>query len=338
MNVFSDPQEAFLLDYLITKLENGSNTRNALVLYNEQITKQNKFKIRLENVIKELEKGKDNLEVILHKYGFLNEFEFGLVSNSINIVDGLKLVKKISKDSSNLLRHMLKPIFLPLTVIIGVFLSLWMYLGILNKEVSELTKTTPELVQYMDIPTYFNYPFAISGFSIFMALTLFLFFGYLYFYIKKPEIVYKILSTQVYADGKFLFRILHEMLSVGIPLHKASEILSNNYYKKGLRPFFKDISTAISKKHKLFEVFEKYNFPLIITSDIKMSELTSVNYTSITKSIYQTCDTMYEQGIKFLIMQWTLFSWLLAALITVIICTDILNLVIGNFTFKLLYA
>lgn len=44
MTLFQDPYEQFLLDYLVTKLENGSNTRKAIMLYKEQITKETKFK------------------------------------------------------------------------------------------------------------------------------------------------------------------------------------------------------------------------------------------------------------------------------------------------------
>ena len=46
MSFFSDPYDSFLLDYLVTKLENGSNTRRALLLYSEQITRETKFKKR----------------------------------------------------------------------------------------------------------------------------------------------------------------------------------------------------------------------------------------------------------------------------------------------------
>ena len=52
MSMFADPYEQFLLDYLVTKLENGSNTRRALLLYSEQITKEANFKKRLIAAIK----------------------------------------------------------------------------------------------------------------------------------------------------------------------------------------------------------------------------------------------------------------------------------------------
>ena len=42
MTLFEDPYEQFLLDYLVTKLENGSNTRRALILYAEQISREKK--------------------------------------------------------------------------------------------------------------------------------------------------------------------------------------------------------------------------------------------------------------------------------------------------------
>lgn len=47
MSMFADPYEQFLLDYLVTKLENGSNTRRALLLYSEQITRETNFKKKI---------------------------------------------------------------------------------------------------------------------------------------------------------------------------------------------------------------------------------------------------------------------------------------------------
>ena len=72
MTLFEDPYEQFLLDYLVTKLENGSNTRRALILYSEQISRETKFKKRLLAAIKDMEIGKQNLEAILFKHKFLN--------------------------------------------------------------------------------------------------------------------------------------------------------------------------------------------------------------------------------------------------------------------------
>ena len=100
MSMFADPYEQFLLDYLVTKLENGSNTRRALLLYSEQITRETNFKKRLVAAIKDMEMGKHKLEAILHKHKFLNSFQYSLVVNSTSTIDGLKLVlsfKKVSK-------------------------------------------------------------------------------------------------------------------------------------------------------------------------------------------------------------------------------------------------
>jgi len=79
---------------LVTKLENGSNTRRALLLYSEQITRETNFKKRLMAAIKDMEIGKHKLEAILHKHKFLNSFQFSLVVNSTNTLDGLYLLKK----------------------------------------------------------------------------------------------------------------------------------------------------------------------------------------------------------------------------------------------------
>ena len=84
MSMFADPYEQFLLDYLVTKLENGSNTRKALLLYKEQITRETRFKKRLENAIRDMEIGKHKLEAILYKNKFLNSFQYSLVVNSTN--------------------------------------------------------------------------------------------------------------------------------------------------------------------------------------------------------------------------------------------------------------
>lgn len=134
-----------------------------------------------------------------------------------------------------------------------------------------------------------------------------------------------------------MFRILNGMLSAGISFHKTSLILSKDYFKIGLRPFFKELADVIHKNRKLYTVFEKYNFPTIITADIKLSELSKTSYSEVTKSLYQTSDTMYEKNIGYMILQWKFFFWLIAMLITVIIGSDIINLVISTFTFKTLY-
>ena len=86
-----------------------------------------------------------------------------------------------------------------------------------------------------------------------------------------------------------------------------------------------------------FIVFEKYHFPPLVTADIKLSELSQTSFADVTKGLYQTCDTMYEKNIAYMVIQWRLLFWLIAMLITVIIGSDIINLVISTFTFKTLY-
>ncbi|MDX4064050.1 type II secretion system F family protein [Aliarcobacter skirrowii] len=337
MSLFKDPYEMFLLDYLVTKLETGSNTRRALVLYSDQITKKTAFKKRLLSAIRELETGKQKLEEVLYKYKFLNTFQYSIVSNSTSTVEGLKLVLSFTKGNPNLMTKMLGPIFLPLSIIIGSFYSLILYLGFLKADVEYLTKLNPDVEQFLGIPKYFTYTFAYWGLAISILITLFIFFYYMYTEKYKPAWLYKIFKTQAYSDGRYLFRILNGMLSAGISFHKTSAILANEYFKPGLRPFFKDLAIMIEKNKKLFMAFDKYNFPTLLTAEIRLAELSKSNYSELAKTLYKTCDTMYEKNINYLVLQWKFFFWLVAMLVTVVIGSDIINLVIATFTFKTLY-
>lgn len=337
MSLFKDPYEQFLLDYLVTKLENGSNTRRALLLYKEQITRETNFKKRLEAAIKDMEIGKHKLEAILHKHKFLNSFQYSLVVNSTNTIDGLKLVLSFKKANSNLLGKMINPIFVPMGIIVATFYGLIIYLGLLEKELISLKKLNPDVEEFLGIPGYFTYDVAYMGLGISLFITLFIFLGYLYTEKYKPGWLYKVFKTQAFSDGRFMFRILNGMLSAGISFHKTSLILSKDYFKPGLRPFFKELAEVINKNKKLFTTFEKYNFPTILVADIKLSELSKTSFSNVTKALYQTCDTMYEKNINYMVLQWRFLFWLIAMLVTVIIGSDIINLVISTFTFKTLY-
>ena len=337
MSLFSDPYESFLLDYLVTKLENGSNTRRALILYAEQLNRETKFKKRLENAIKDMEIGKHTLESILYKHKFLNSFQYSLVVNSTSTIEGLKLVLSFEKSNSNLISKMLSPIFFPLSIIIFTFYSLILYLDYLTLELVSLKKLNPDVEQYLGIPKYFNYDFAYFGFYFFLFVTFFIFFGYMFCEKYKPAWIYKVFKTQAYSDGRFMFRILNGMLSAGISLHKSSIILSKDYFKVGLRPFFNDLASMINRNKKLYIMFEQYNFPAIITADIKLSELSKTSLADVTRALYNTCDTMYEKNISYMIVQWKFLFWLITALITVVVGSDVINLVISSFTFKTLY-
>ena len=337
MSMFADPYEQFLLDYLVTKLENGSNTRRALLLYSEQITKETNFKKRLIAAIKDMEIGKHKLEAILHKHKFLNSFQFSLIVNSTSTVEGLKLVLSFKKANTNLIGKMINPIFVPMMIIIGTFYGLIMYLDLLQKELVQLKKLNPDVEQFLGIPKYFTYDFAYIGLCLSIFVTAFIFFGYLYAEKYKPAWIYKVFKTQAFSDGRFMFRILNGMLSAGISFHKTSLILSKEYFKEGLRPFFGELADIINRNKKLFIVFEKYNFPAIITADIKLSELSKTSFSEVTKALYQTCDTLYEKNINYMVLQWKFMFWLVATGITVVIGSDVINLVISTFTFKTLY-
>lgn len=337
MSLFKDPYEQFLLDYLVTKLENGSNTRKALVLYKEQITRETNFKKRLEAAIRDLEVGKHKIEAILYKNKFLNSFQYSLVVNSTNSIDGLKLVLSFEKANSNLLSKMINPILFPMIIIIGTFYGMLLYLDILQKDLIQLKKLNADVEQFLGIPNYFTYEFAYIGLVISILITAAIFFGYIYTEKYRPAWLYRVFKTQAFSDGRFMFRILNGMLSAGISFHKTSLILSKDYFKVGLRPFFKELADVIHKNKKLYTVFEKYNYPAIITADIKLSELSQTSYSEVTKALYQTSDTMYEKNINYIVLQWRFFFWLIAMLITVIIGSDIINLVISTFTFKTLY-
>lgn len=337
MSFFQDPYEQFLLDYLVTKLENGSNTRRALLLYSEQISRETKFKKRLKAAIKDMETGKQNLEGILYKHKFLNSFQFSLVVNSTSTIDGLKLVLSFKKANSNLLSKMINPIFVPLIVTIGTFYGLRIYLDILQLDLITLRKLNPDVEQFLGVPAYFTYDVAYGGLAISIFVTLFIFLGYVYTEKYKPGWLYKVFKTQAYSDGRFMFRILNGMLSAGISFHKTSLILSKDYFKEGLRPFFRDLAVMINRNKKLYIMFERYNFPPLITADIKLSELSKTSFSEVTKALYQTCDTMFEKQINYMVIQWRFLFWMIATVATVIIGSDIINVVISTFTFKTLY-
>lgn len=338
MSIFSDPYEQFLLDYLVTKLENGSNTKKAMLLYSEQIEKNTSFKKRLLGAIKDMELGKLTLEVILKKHKFLNNFQYNIIINSSSTVEGLKLVLSFKNSSSNLILQMLNPIFVPMIIVIGSFIGLIQYLEILEKDIIQLKKLNSEVVQFLGVPDYFTYTFAYWGLAISVFVTLFIFFGYLYTEKYRPELLYKVLRTQAFSDGRFMFKILTGMLSAGISFHKTSLILSKDYFKEGLRPFFAELSEAIQKNKKIFTIFEKYNFPTIVTAEIKLSELSQTSFSKVTKALDQTCEVMFAKNINYMIIQWKLLFWTIAVLVTVIIGSDVMNLVISTFTFKSLYT
>lgn len=337
MTLFQDPYEQFLLDYLVTKLENGSNTRTALLLYSEQISKETKFKKRLQAAIKDMETGKQNLEGILFKHKFLNSFQFSLVVNSTSTIDGLKLVLSFKKANSNLLARMINPIFVPLMVVIATFYGLRVYLDILELDLVTLRKLNPDVEQFLGVPAYFTYDVAYWGLGISIFVTLFILIGYIYTERYKPGWLYKVFKTQAYSDGRFMFRILNGMLSAGISFHKTSLILSKDYFKEGLRPFFRDLAVMINRNKKLYIMFEKYNFPPLVTADIKLSELSKTSFSEVTKALYQTCDIMFEKQINYMVIQWRFLFWMIATIVTVIVGSDIINVVISTFTFKTLY-
>lgn len=284
-----------------------------------------------------MEIGKHKLEAILHKHKFLNSFQFSLIVNSTSTVEGLKLVLSFKKANTNLIGKMINPIFVPMMIIIGTFYGLIMYLDLLQKELVQLKKLNPDVEQFLGIPKYFTYDFAYIGLGLSIFVTAFIFFGYLYAEKYKPAWIYKVFKTQAFSDGRFMFRILNGMLSAGISFHKTSLILSKEYFKEGLRPFFGELADIINRNKKLFIVFEKYNFPAIITADIKLSELSKTSFSEVTKALYQTCDTLYEKNINYMVLQWKFMFWLVATGITVVIGSDVINLVISTFTFKTLY-
>ncbi|MEA3354360.1 MAG: hypothetical protein U9Q33_11145 [Campylobacterota bacterium] len=338
MSFIQDPYEQFLIDYLITKLENGTNTRQSLILYSEQITRKTKFKTNLELAIKQLESGKHTLEDVLFQNKLINKFQYGLLVNSVNTVQGLKLVNSLKKSDSNLIAKMIYPVFTPLSIIILSFYFLIKYLDTLQQEIATLKISNAAIVPFLDIPPYFNYTFAYSALAVSIAVTLILFFGYLYGIKYQTSFIYRIMNIQAYSDGRFLFRIINQMLKVGIPLHNIAQLLSKNYFQNGLRPFFASLATAISNNQSLSSVFEKYNFPVIITADIKLSEISEIKYEALTKSIYETCDTLYDKNIDYLTIQWNMFFWTLAFVIVVVVGSDIINLLLSTFTIKLFYT
>ena len=295
MNIFGDPYEKFLLDFLITKLESGSNTRIALILYEQQIKSNGDFKKRLQAAIKELEVGKESIDTILLKNKFLTPFQYGLIQNAPSLLKGLKLIKTLEKSQTNLLKHMIYPIFFPLATISATLYILLIYLELLQKDVTHLQNTNPGMIQFLGIPPYFDVSLVSLLLFISLLLIVILFSLYYYSHLYKPQWIYKVLKTQCYADGIVMFRMIHEMLKTGIPFHNVAKLLSSNYYNKGLRSFFKELANTIAKNKPLYEVFERYNFPVIVSADMKLSEMSKISYEQITQTLYKTSDLMYAK-------------------------------------------
>lgn len=338
MNFFCDPYEDFLFDYLIVKLENGSNAKQALDIFQEQIPATSPLKKKLKKVIEQLESGKLKFEEILLIHRLINQFQYGIIKHSTNTLDGIKLINSMNQSNSSLLVHMVYPIFIPLMVIITTFYALSIYLGIIEKELYSLGQVTPLIYQFVTLPAYFNFTFVYSGLLFFIFLTLFIFLGYIYTHQYKPAWIYKILKTQVYSDGRFTFKMILEMLKVGIPLHSIAELLSKDYGQVGLRSFFDELAAAIKSGKPIYIVFEKYNFPPLLTIDVKISELNQIGYLEIIESVYKTSQTMYDKSIEYIKLQWYLFFWLIAFIVVVVIGSDMINLLVSSFTFKLLYS
>lgn len=336
MNIFADPYEKFLLDYLITKLESGSNTRQAFILYEQQVKGNGDFKKRLQGAIKDLELGKETIDAILHKHKFLTSFQYGLVQNAPNLVTGLKLINTLESSESNLFKHMLYPIFLPLATISLTLYALLIYIGILQKDVLSLADKNKEMIQFLGIPPYFETTLVTILFVISLVCIVLLAIAYLYTHLYKPKYLYKVLKTQSYADGIILFRMVHEMLKIGIPLHNVAKLLSQNYFNIGLREFFKDLASNIANNKPLYLVFEKYNFPVIMSADMKLSEMSKISYEEITQALYKTSDLMYQKNISNLKLQWNMFFWAIALSVVTVVGSDIINVVISTFTVKML--
>ena len=87
----------------------------------------------------------------------------------------------------------------------------------------------------------------------------------------KPAWLYKVFKTQAFSDGRFMFRILNGMLSAGISFHKTSLILSKDYFKEGLRPFFAELADIINRNNEKFTINYK---------PIENGELTNLCYLS----------------------------------------------------------
>jgi len=338
MLLFSDPYEEFLFDYLITKLENGSNTKQALELYQEQIPASSALKKKLKNVIYALESGKLKLEEILFEQKMINSFQYGLIKHSTSTLDGLNLIRSLKKSNSSLIINMVYPIFIPLIVVILTFYGLILYLDILERELTTMGKVNPLIHEFINLPPYFNFTFAYSGLFVFSMITLFILVGYLYAHQYKPAWIYKVLKTQVYSDGRFAFKIIYEMLKVGIPLHNIAEVLAKDYGQVGLRSFFDDLAKTIKAGKPIYLVFEKYNFPPLLTIDVKISELNQTSYLDIINGLQKTSVTMFEKSIEYITLQWYLIFWLIAFVFVIVIGSDMINLLVSSFTFKLLYS
>ncbi len=338
MSIFGDPYEDFLFDYLIVKLENGSNTKQALDIYQQQIPSSSPLKNKLQKVIEDLESGKLKFEEILLIHKMINEFQYGIIKHSTSTIDGIKLIRSMNQSNASLLVHMIYPILLPLLVIISTFYALSIYLGILEKELSTIGKVTPLIYQFVSLPVYFNFTFVYSGLLFFIFLTLFIFLGYIYTHQYKPAWIYRILKTQVYSDGRFTFKMILEMLKVGIPLHNIAQLLAKDYGQVGLRSFFDELSNTIQSGKPIYTVFEKYNFPPLLTIDVKISELNQIGYLEIIEGLYKTSQAMYDKSIEYIKIQWYLIFWMVAFLVVVVIGSDMINLLVSSFTFKLLYS
>jgi hypothetical protein len=337
MTLISDPYEEFLIDYLIERLESGSNTKQALELYISQIPSASKFKKKLEQCVFSFSNATLKLEAVFYENGIINSFEYGLIKHCTSTIDGLKLIRSLHYTNSNLLIKMIYPIFTPLIILLFTFYGLNLYLHILDQEMTIFTKINSLATQFVDIPYYLNYTFINIGLTSVTFILITILFGYIYAFQFKPFWIYKIFKTQAYSDGRFLFKIINEMLKVGMPLRSIANVLGKDYGQVGLRLFFIDLEKAIDNGQPIYKVFEKYNFPTLLVIDIKISELNQNTYLKITENLTKTCNLMFDRHIEYVVMQWYLFFWTFAFAIIVIVGSDMINLLVSSFTFKMLY-
>ena len=74
----------------------------------------------------------------------------------------------------------------------------------------------------------------------------------------------------------------------GITLDNIAEVLAKDYGQVGLRSFFDDLAKTIKAGKPIYLVFEKYNFPPLLTIDVKISELNQTSYLDIINGLFST--------------------------------------------------
>ncbi len=332
-------QNDLLMAYLINKTKQGQSITSALEIFAEdQKSSSKKYYLKLRKIINDIRRGKDDLEYILFRYKIIDRFQLTIIKSSKEKIDGMQVARTLSKEGSGLYGVVLKNIGTPLLALIGILIGLHMYIPGMEKEIAELTELNAQARDFIKVPPYFNHQFTTISISISVFLFIAIIGGYTYLNKFKTLLLYKFLPLQAYSDGRFIFKIMANLLKNSIPMYNVCTMLSKEYHLKSVRDMFYRISQNIKKHRKYYTVYEKSHFPKLVVGEIRMAELSRINMHMAFDDLSETCGLMYERKLEGFISYSKIIFWGTAIMAIVLISNDILLVISSEFTFKSMYS